>query len=210
VFYRLSPALVMRSRWQPYRARAGERVLVLKTASVFPPGHPTTLLSLDLLMETLTAGRPPRLLDVGCGCGVLLLAAAALGVPRCVGVDVWPPAARISRENALGNGLAGAVVIQGSTECLRGNFELILANLPIAAHLIKAAELARLAAPAGVLIISGFKDTQEEEVLSRYRLAGWKLLRRGTRDDWLTGLAPELISTWVAGRLTREPEPPAP
>jgi ribosomal protein L11 methylase PrmA len=70
LFYRLGPSLVLRSRWQPYLTRPGERILVLQTASVFPPGHPTTLLSLDLLKETLAADMPSRLLDVGCvpGC----------------------------------------------------------------------------------------------------------------------------------------------
>jgi ribosomal protein L11 methyltransferase len=198
---------VLRSRWQPYLARAGERVLVLKTAAVFPPGHPTTLLSLDLLKETLAAAGPSRLLDVGCGCGVLMLAAAALGVPGCVGVDVSPPAVRLSRDNAAGNGLAVVAVVQGSTECLRGSFPVILANLPVAAHLYKVAELTRLAAPGGALIASGFKDTQEEEVWSRYQEAGWELVCRRTREDWLLALPPEPSTTWVAGRLQRAGKP---
>ena len=65
MFYRLSSGLVLRSRWRPYRPRPGERVLVLAAGSVFPPGHPTTRLCLDLLAETLAAGPCARLLDVG-------------------------------------------------------------------------------------------------------------------------------------------------
>ena len=208
VFYRLSPTLVLRSRWQPYLARAGERVLVLKTASAFPPGHPTSRMCLDLLTETLAGGLPPRLLDVGCGSGVLMLAAAALGVRLCVGVDLSPPAALLTRDNARDNGLPGLAVVLGSTECLKGAFPLIMANLPIAAQLLKVAELTRLVAPAGVLIASGFKDTQEEEVWRGYREAGWELLSRRTREDWLTPSPPELSATWVAGRLSRAPPPP--
>ena len=79
MFNRLSPQLVLRSRWRPYRPRPGERVLVLTTGSVFPPGHPATRLCLELLVETLAAAPCPQLLDVGCGSGVLLLAGVAAG-----------------------------------------------------------------------------------------------------------------------------------
>jgi ribosomal protein L11 methylase PrmA len=138
---------------------------------------------------------------------VLLLAAAALGVPFCVGVDVWPPAARLSRDHALGNGLAGVAVVLGSTECLQGVFPVILANLPIAAPLYQGADLTRLAAPAGVLIVSGFKDTEEEEVWSLYKEAGWELLSRRSREDWLLALPLEPNTTWVAGMLQRGGKP---
>ena len=59
MFYRLSPQLVLRSRWRPYRARPGERVLVVRTPGAFPPGHPTTRLSLELLPEALAARALP-------------------------------------------------------------------------------------------------------------------------------------------------------
>ena len=203
MFYRLSPSLVLRSRFQPYLPRAGERVLVLRTASAFPPAHPTTRMCLDLLAEALAAKLPPRLVDVGCGSGVLMLAAAALGVGFCVGVDVSPPAARLTRDNARDNSLAGVAVAIGSTECLRGAFPLLLANLPVAAQLLKVAELTRLAAPAAGLIASVFKDTQEEEVWRLYREAGWELASRRTREDWLAPCPPEVSATWVAGWLRR-------
>jgi ribosomal protein L11 methyltransferase len=164
---------------------------------------------LDLLTGTLAGWLPPRVLDVGCGSGVLMLAAAALGVPWCLGVDVSPAAVRVTRDNARDNGLAGVAVALGSTECLRGAFPLILANLPVAAHFSKAPEFTRLAAPGALLIVSGFKDTQEEEVWRAYRQAGWERLSRLTREDWLQEVPPERSSTWVAGRLRRVSPSPA-
>ena len=57
---------------------------MVKSGGAFPPGHPTTRLSLDLLREAVAAGPAVRrLLDVGCGAGVLSLAAAALGLGSC-------------------------------------------------------------------------------------------------------------------------------
>lgn len=204
MFYRLSPTLVLRSRWRPHRPRPGERVLVLATGSVFPPGHPATRLCLDLLAETLASGPCPRLLDVGCGSGVLLLAGVAAGARVGIGLDLSGRAAAATRNNARTNGLAAAVqVVRGSTECLRGTFDLILANLPWAVQMDKVTEFTRLAAPDARLILSGFKDTQEEELRAGYAQAGWVLESRLTRDEWVIELPPEKSFTWVAWRLRR-------
>jgi ribosomal protein L11 methyltransferase len=204
MFYRLSPQLALRSHWRPYRARPGEQVVVLRTSRVFPPGHPTTRLCLTLLKEALASGPCRRLLDLGCGSGVLMLAGAALGVGFCLGVDLWRPAVRLSLENAQENGLAGtAHLVQGSSECLRGPFELVLANLPWAVQLDLVAELDRLAAPFGALILSGFRDVQEAELLARHQARGWELAKRLSRDEWAIEVPPEGSYTWVAWLLRR-------
>jgi len=205
MLYRLSPELVLRSRWRPYRPRAGERVLVIAAASTFPPGHPTTRLCLELVAETLAREPGPHLLDVGCGSGVLLLAGVAAGAQSGVGVDISGRAAATTRDNARANGLAAAVqVVRGSTECLRGKFGMMLGNLPWAVQMDKVEEFTRLSAPGSRLILSGFKDTQEDDLRARYEQAGWVLEHRRARDEWVIELPPEKSYTWVAWRLGRD------
>lgn len=197
------PGLILKSYWRPCRVRPGEKVLSLRAATAFPPGHPTTRLCLELLGETPLAGK--RLLDVGCGSGILALAGAALGADLCLGVDLSGPAVALSRENTRRNHLDTQLLwVRGSSECLRSSFQVVVANLPLGVQLRKVEGFTRLAAPGATLILSGFKDTQEEDLRDLYEAAGWSLSRRLTRDEWCIELPPEKSYTWVAWQLERK------
>jgi ribosomal protein L11 methyltransferase len=201
-FYRLSPQIVLRTRREPEGTESQERVLHIKSGEAFPPGHPTTRLCLDLLREALAATPSSSLLDVGCGSGLLGLAAAALGVPRVVGMDISPGAAQVTCENARANGFAEALlVVRGSTECVKGPFDLVVANLPWEVQMEKAPELDRLAGGKGRLILSGFRDNQEDQLIALYQTLGWSLDQRLVKDFWHPELPPEISFTWVAWLL---------
>jgi ribosomal protein L11 methyltransferase len=198
-FYRLSPHVVLCTQRQPAATEALAQIIHVRPGEAFPPGHPTTRLSLDLLREALAAASVHSLLDVGCGAGLLSLAAAALKVPRVVGLDIAPAAAHITRENARDNGLAGSLqVARGSTECLKGPFDLVIANLPWEVQMAKVSELNRLAASKGRLILSGFRDNQENLLIQRYRRLGWSLNRRIIKYFWHPELPKDISFTWVA------------
>lgn len=200
ILYRLSSQLVLCSRKDPYEPGPEERVLLLKTGAAFPLGHPTTRLCLELLREALAAGGVKSLLDVGCGTGVLALAAAALETPMVVGVDLSWQAARVTLENARANHLAGRVhAARGSTECLKGPFDLVAANLPWDVQMDQAPELARLAAQA--LLLSGFRENQEGPLLGVYRKLGRSLAQRLIKPFHHPELPKDLSFTWVAWLL---------
>ena len=202
MFHRLTPELVIRSPWRPFRPRHGEQSLVLESSSVFPASHPTTHLCLDLLKIALTSRPGAAVLDVGCGSGILALAALALGAPRAVAVDISGRAVGLTRANAGRNGLLPRLsVVKGSTECLRGPFGLVLANLPWGVHQEKVEDFCRLAGPEGVLIIAGFKDTQVEPLLTGYQARGWSVQEHRSQDSWAPEPPPELSYTWVAWLL---------
>lgn len=204
MFVRLTPYLCLRTRFRPYVARKGERVLVLEAARVFPPGHPTTRMCLELLAEWVPVLQPRAFLDVGTGSGVLALAAAALGAKRVIGVDPCPRAVRLTRANARRNGLGEVIqVVRGTASCLTGPFPLLAANLPFPVLAAEAGTLSRLAAPEAALILSGFREVQEEELLTRFHPGGWQLTVRRTRDEWPLALPPEGSFTWVAWVLRR-------
>jgi ribosomal protein L11 methyltransferase len=204
MFQRLSPHLLLITISAAPQAGSPEKTLTIRVGAAFNPTHPTTRLCLDLLPEALAAARAHNLLDVGCGAGVLGLAAAALGVPVVVGVDLAGQAARETLENARENQLSGSLqVVQGSTECLQATFDLVVANLPWEVQMAKARELDRLAAPAGSLIISGFRQSREDPLSAIYQSLGWSIRRRVIKDFRHPELPPEMDFSWVAWVLKR-------
>jgi ribosomal protein L11 methyltransferase len=210
MFQVVSPDLVRVALRKDPAAGPGELTIRVRPGKAFSPTHPTTRLCLELLQENLSAGPGTRVLDVGCGAGVLGLAAAALGAPQVLCLDISGRAAQVTGENARQNGLAGRLrVVQGSTECVRGRFDLVMANLPFEVQMAKAGELSRLAAPAGVLILSGFRDNQEQPLRELYQQLGWSLQQRRLRDFRHPELPPDLSFTWAAWALrqseTRSP-----
>jgi ribosomal protein L11 methyltransferase len=200
--YRLAPGLVLGDARREPGGPASEKIIAIKPGRAFPLGHPTTRLCLDLLTTALAHRPTGSLVEVGCGTGVLCLAAAALGVPRVIGLDLARPAVLATRQNARENGLADAIqVVQGSSDCLRGDFDLAVANLPWEVQVDQVPELHRLTAPGGRLLLSGFRDNQEEPLLSSYQRLGWTLGRRLIKVFSHPELPPQISFNWVAWLL---------
>jgi ribosomal protein L11 methylase PrmA len=200
--YRLAPGLILGDSRRQGGDPGSLEVLAIESGRAFPLGHPTTRLCLDLLTGTLARKTGESLVEIGCGTGVLCLAAAALGVPRVIGLDIARQAVRVTRRNARNNGLAGAIrVVQGSSDCLRARFDLVVANLPWEVQMDKVSELHRLTAAGGRLILSGFRDNQEDQLLEGYRKLGWTLSRRLVKYFSHPELPPQISFNWAAWLL---------
>jgi ribosomal protein L11 methyltransferase len=161
--------------------------------------HPTTQLCLEL-MEVSTDQRPlTTVIDVGCGSGILSIAALKLGAEKVLGVDIDIESVKNSRENADTNGVGEELLLgQGSvTEVLSGKFQfksapLVVANIlaPIIIRLFDAG-LADLVEPNGEIILSGILAHQAENVIEAAQAKG---LRRNDQRQ---------IADWVAISLKR-------
>ena len=129
--------------------------------------HPTTQLTLRALLGELAArAKPASVLDVGCGSGVLAIAAAQRGASPVVGIDISVAAVEATDANARANGVAD--VVDASTAPLAelvGEFDIVLANVLAPALIDMAADLRRVVAPGGVLVISGILADRHGHVL---------------------------------------------
>jgi len=155
--------------------------------------HPTTQLSLELIEKFLLMHHASRVIDIGCGSGILSIAALKLGAQTALGVDIDIESVRNSRENADKNGIGEEFIIgQGSvTEVLSGQFAykqapLVVANIlaPIIIRLLGDG-LADLAEPGGSVVLSGILDEQEHSILEAAQAKGLVLSERKQMGDWV-------------------------
>jgi ribosomal protein L11 methyltransferase len=156
-------------------------VLVLDPGMAFGTGsHPTTRLCLEWLERTVTPG--VSVLDYGCGSGILGIAAARLGAADVLGVDIDPQAVTAARHNAERNGVH--VRFDDSAAEIRGQFDLVVAN--ILSNPLKALAPAICAhvRPGGRLALSGILAAQTEELIAAY--APWlPLAVADSREGWV-------------------------
>ena len=160
--------------------------------------HPTTQLCLEFIEQIVSrrlsdAGRL-TVIDVGCGSGILSIAALKLGASFALGVDVDEAAIRASRENADANGIAAQAFSLGLgsvTEVLAGSFPvraapLVLANIlaPVIIRLFGLG-LAKLVSPGGRLVLSGILQEQADRVIAAAAEKGMKLIEKRQLEDWV-------------------------
>lgn len=157
--------------------------------------HPTTQLCLELLETHFQEAAMPfgDVIDVGCGSGILAVAALALGASRALAVDIDPEAIRATRENAALNGVLDALeVASGSVgEIRQGRFlirrgRLVLANI-LAPVIIKLLDegLGELLTPEGSLIASGILEEQSAEVEAALLQHDLRVVSRRQIGDWV-------------------------
>ncbi|MBW8812362.1 MAG: 50S ribosomal protein L11 methyltransferase [Caulobacterales bacterium] len=165
--------------------------LRIEAGAAFGTGHHgTTVGCLLAFDELLKRRRFARVLDVGCGTGVLAIAAARTGSPVAVGTDIDRVSVRIANENAILNAARARFVHASGldhTEVRRdGPYDLVFANI-LAPPLVALSQDIKLALrPGGLTILSGLLRTQERRVLAAYTSKGFRLVRRLHRDAWAT------------------------
>lgn len=148
--------------------------------------HPTTRGCLLLLQET--GPMPESVLDVGCGSGILALAALRLGAGRAVGYDTDATAVQATRANAAGNGLGDRVDVRHGTLPASPDerFRLVLANLVASVLVELAPGLAARTAPRGTLIAGGIVAERAAGVLDALGALGFRSVARRDDTDWVS------------------------
>ena len=186
----ISPRLVVRPPWEAFTPAPGQKVLTLDPGIAFGTGqHPTTRACLDAIDALAAENADRSFLDVGCGSGILSIAAALEGFRDVHGFDNDPDAVRNANENAEANGL-GALFSDGdlSVPGTAAPADVVAANV-LAPVLVRfAREVGALVNPGGRLILSGILDEQYEEVRAAYAALGFAEVSNRLIGEWRTGL----------------------
>ena len=163
--------------------------LKIDAGAAFGTGHHgTTVGCLIAYDELLKRERFERVLDVGCGTGVLAIAAAKTGSRVALGTDIDAPSVRIANENAHLNRAKASFVHASGLNDRRvrqhGPYDLVFANI-LAPPLVALSQDIKLALRiGGVAILSGLLRTQERRVTAAYLSRGFRVERRIHRDAW--------------------------
>jgi ribosomal protein L11 methyltransferase len=160
--------------------------------------HPTTQLCLEFIEEVLdpqsSTVNCKSAIDIGCGSGILSVAALKLGAAFALGVDIDEASVRASRENADANGVEAerfALGLGSVAEVLAGKFPvqqapLVLANIlaPVLVRLFEGG-MANLIEPGGVIVLSGILEEQAQTVIEAAQAHGLVLTGRKQMGDWV-------------------------
>jgi ribosomal protein L11 methyltransferase len=187
---KIGKRLVIKPQWEDYQTEPGEIVIDINPGTAFGTGtHPTTIMCLKFLEKYLKQGQV--VFDVGCGSGILSIAAVKLGAKYVYARDIDSVAVKVTRRNSILNGVEDQIVVEA------GNFlnevytraHLILSNL-IADSIVEFTPQAyEKLFDGGILIASGIINNRAEEVIREMRCSGFTILETCIEGDWVTVIA---------------------
>ncbi|MDR3643633.1 MAG: 50S ribosomal protein L11 methyltransferase [Clostridia bacterium] len=199
---RVGGKILICPQWEPLPADAGDRVVfTVEPGMVFGTGaHESTRLCLaaaERVIGAMTSPADPpalRVLDLGCGSGILSIVALLLGAREAVAVDIDPGAEKIALHNAELNGIGPGryAVLTGdilADELLRreigGGYDIVFANIVADVIIALAPSFPRFLKKGGVLIASGIIDERSEQTAAALEAAGLRVIRADTDRGWV-------------------------
>lgn len=184
--------LVIKPSWEEYDKNDGRTVLEIDPASSFGTGqHNTTQLCLELIEKALRPG--DRVLDLGCGSGILSIAAILLGADNVTAVDISQNSTQTAKENASKNNIpaekytayCGDIISDsGLVEKIGGGFDLIAANIVADVLIAMSPLFEKFLKKGGTLILSGIIAERADEVVEAVKSKGYALTELREKDGW--------------------------
>lgn len=184
--------LLIKPSWESVSENETRRILEIDPAASFGTGqHNTTQLCLELLEQNISQG--DSLLDLGCGSGILSIAAILLGAQKATAVDIDENSVKIAAENAQKNNipsgsytaLAGNIITDKAlVEKIGTGFDVVCANIVADVLIAMSGLFAGFLKKGGKLVVSGIIEPRRDEVLEKIQASGFELVQTRQKDDW--------------------------
>ena len=185
---RVGTRTVIVPTWRTYEPRKDDVVITLDPGMAFGTGHhPTTRMCLELLETHVEPG--DRVLDLGCGSGILSIAAAKLGAVEVFGLEIDPIAASVAERNVGENGVQDTVTTNEASlphpQAEASAYDLLVANVSAKVITELADHIVGVVRSGGTLIFSGILDKQQTEVIERMLALGVQFEEGLVDADWV-------------------------
>lgn len=184
--FKVSDRLVIKPIWEDYDAAKDEIVIEIDPGMAFGTGsHPTTILSILALEKWMKP--ESKVIDVGCGSGVLSIVASKLGAKEVLALDLDPIAVESTKRNISYNAIEGKIrVEQGDLlKNVSETADLVVGNLLAEIILQMTHDLPRVLRPGGIFIGSGIIKKKEEEVIQKLKSFGMQVLEVVHQGEWV-------------------------
>ena len=179
--------MVIVPAWEKYDAPEGKLVVRMDPGMAFGTGsHETTRLVIGLLEKYIKNGQ--RVLDVGCGSGILAICAAKLGADECKAYDIDPVAVKVARENVKDSGLTN--VTCDTSDLLRGvdksggAYDVICANIVADIIIRMTPDVGQFMHESSVILASGIISERADDVVSCFEQYGFRIVEKAEENGW--------------------------
>ena len=184
---RIGKNMVIVPAWETYDPKPEDIVISMDPGMAFGTGtHETTKLVIELLEKYTEKGT--RMLDVGCGSGILAICAAKLGAKECKAYDIDPVAVRVARENIENSGLSNITCDQSDllkqVDLAGGKYKLVTANIVADIIIRLAPDVGAYMEEDAVLLASGIITERADEVISVLEQNNFKVIENRTENGW--------------------------
>ena len=176
--------IVVKPIWEEYEAKDGELVVDLDPGMAFGTGtHETTRMCIQALERYVK--EESTVFDVGCGSGILAIAAAKLGAKLAVGVDLDPVVVESSIENVGYNNLKNIEILHGNlVEVIDGKADIVVANILAEIICILTDDVKRVLKDSGVFITSGIIHDRVDMVCEKLEATGFEVIEKNRDGEW--------------------------
>ena len=179
---RIAENIVVKPTWESYERQGDEKVIEIDPGMAFGTGtHETTSLCVKMLEKYQKES--DKVLDVGCGSGILSIAAALLGAEDVLGVDIDPVAVEVAAENIELNGVANVAKAQYG-DLTNYKADIVVANLMADLVMMLSEDVARHMQPGGLFISSGILVEKEVQVTEHLRSQGFGIVEVREDGGW--------------------------